>query len=331
VKITKSRLKEIIRDELKKITESLPVTAKAIKSTKRMKPPSGKKDKEAYLHHKIHSGPHITGQGAEHATYDFDDSNYDVEGGLQDREDTQDRGYEPVEKIGKKSQKKEVKEFINKLDENNYTKLLKQELIKELSSTTITGRGLDHGDSWPDGIYTRYGERKIMGPAAMPRGMKQIVAPASDSIYGGDGSLREEPTFVTRTKITPEYINSGHVLDPHKHIRSDEPPLHPKMRIFGRRAFGQSSEYIIPEESANFSHTTKNILVKPTTPPEGSIRTGGSAEGQIEPTPEPGSKELGSKTGYRQVQKGGKSVTHDLDPLYILKMMGKYDPKREKM
>ena len=61
MKTTKSRLKEIIRDELKKITEGLPVTAKAIKSTPRIKPPPGKKDKATYLHHKTHSGPHITG------------------------------------------------------------------------------------------------------------------------------------------------------------------------------------------------------------------------------------------------------------------------------
>ena len=131
------------------------------------------------------------------------------------------------------------------------------------------------------------------------------------------------------SKITPKYLKSGEVLDPHKHIRSDEPPLHPKMRIFGRRPFGYSPEYIIPKESANFSHTTKNVLVKPTTPPEGSIRTGGSTEGEIAPTPEPGSKELGSVTGYRQVQKGGESVIHNLDPLYIMKLMGKYDPNKE--
>jgi hypothetical protein len=68
---------------------------------------------------------------------------------------------------------------------------------------------------------------------------------------------------------------------------------------------------------------------KPPTPPEGSIRTGGSEEGAIDPTPEPGSKELGSKSGYRQVQKGGRNVIKDLDKMYILKMLGHYDPKKE--
>ena len=311
-----------------KLTEkgsSLPTTVKQVNSPKlkKAKPsPSSKKAKEFKKHHTTHSGPHITGQGAEHATYDFDDDNYEVEGGLQDREDTQDRGYEPVEKIGNKNHKKEVKEFKNNYETRMY------KLVNEISGTTV-GSGLNHGDAWPDGIYTRYGERRFIGPAAMPRGMKQLVAPASDSIYGGDGSLREEPKFLTRTKVTPEYTKSDEVIDPHKHIRSDEPPLHPKQRLFGRRPFGYSPEYIIPKESANFSHTAKNILVKPTTPPEGSIRTGGSTEGEITPTPEPGSKELGSSTGYRQVQKGGQSVIHDLDPLYIMKMMGKYDPTKE--
>ena len=41
----------------------------------------------------------ITGQGAEHATYDFDDDDYEVQGGLQKRKDKQKRGYEPVESV----------------------------------------------------------------------------------------------------------------------------------------------------------------------------------------------------------------------------------------
>ena len=64
-----------------------------------------------------------------------------------------------------------------------------KDLLSEFNTTTVgNGGGIAHGDSWPDGIFTRYGERRIIGPAAMPRGMKQIVAPASDAVYGGDGS-----------------------------------------------------------------------------------------------------------------------------------------------
>jgi len=324
MKLTK--LKEIIRDEIKKITESLPVTAKAIKSTKRMKPPPGKKDKAAYLHHKIHSGPHITGKGAEHATYDFDDSSYDVEGGLQDREDTQDRGYEPVEKIKKQGQKKEVKEFINKFDKNNFTKLLKRELIKELSTTTVTGRGLDHGDSWPDGLFTKYGERRVMTQAGMPRGMEQLTFPASDSVYGGAGSLRETPGgdngIFKRSEVNAKNKKIQYVIDP-KELRDDTPPLAPKQRVFGRRQHPYSPDYIIPKESANFAYIAKDVLIPPQTPPEGSV------SGEIPLTPEPGGVEVGG-TGYRQLQKGGEGIS-DVDPLYILKMMGKYDPKKEKM
>ena len=142
-----------------------------------------------------------------------------------------------------------------------------------------------------------------------------------------DGTLK-------RTKITPEYLKSDQVLDPHKDIRSDEPPLHPKMRLYGRRAFGLSSQYTIPQETANYITTGgpegEDILKKPTTPPEGSIRQGGAPEGQIEPTPEPGSKNLGSTTGYRQVQKGGKNIIKDLDKMYVLKMLGHYDSKKNK-
>ena len=231
--------------------------------------------------------------------------------------------------------------FVNKIEQKMY------KLIREVSVTTAGGSaGIQHGDAWPDGIYTRHGERRIMGPGAMPRGMIQVVVPAADSIYGGDESLTQEDRpygglqsamdrdgTLKRTKITPEYLNSDQVLDPHKDIRSDEPPLHPKMRLYGRRAFGKSNHYTIPEESANYVTTGgpegKDILKKPTTPPEGSIRTGGSEEGAIDPTPEPGSKELGSLTGYRQVQKGGRNVIKDLDKMYILKMLGHYDPKKE--
>jgi len=81
---------------------SLPTTVKQVNSPKlkKAKPPTNaKRGKEFIKHHIVHSGPHITGQGAEHATYDFDDSDYDVEGGLQKRKNKQKRGYEPVEVV----------------------------------------------------------------------------------------------------------------------------------------------------------------------------------------------------------------------------------------
>ena len=81
---------------------SLPITVKQINSPKlkKAKPSdTAKRGKEFIKHHTVHSGPHITGQGAEHATYDFDDDDYDVEGGLQKRKNKQKRGYEPVEVI----------------------------------------------------------------------------------------------------------------------------------------------------------------------------------------------------------------------------------------
>ena len=194
-----------------------------------------------------------------------------------------------------------MKKFVNKFEND----------LLEASQTTYGG-GLNTGDAWPDGIFTKYGERRQITPAGMPRGMVQVVAPAADSVYGGDGSQIPEPdlgggTF-KRTKITPEYIKSNQVIDPHE-LRDDTPPLAPKQRVYGRRAFGKSPDYTIPRESADFVFTgdanDKDILVKPSTPPEGS------------------------KSGYRQVQKGGESVLHDLDKLYIDKMLGKYDPKKE--
>jgi hypothetical protein len=88
------------------ITEgSLPVKVKQVKKTKGVKPPkNSKRGKEFYKHHVYHSGPHMKGKGAEHATYDFDDDDYDVEGGLQKRKDKQKRGYEPVESVNETSQ-----------------------------------------------------------------------------------------------------------------------------------------------------------------------------------------------------------------------------------
>ena len=81
---------------------SLPTKVSQVNSPKlkKAKPnPDSKRAKEFIKHHTIHSGPHITGKGAEHATYDFDDSDYEVEGGLQKRKNKQKRGYEPVEVV----------------------------------------------------------------------------------------------------------------------------------------------------------------------------------------------------------------------------------------
>ena len=205
--------------------------------------------------------------------------------------------------------------FSNKIEKQLYE-----------SSTTTYGGGLNTGDAWPDGLFTKYGERRYIAAAGMPRGMVQVVAPAADSIYGGDGSEIPQPDLAggtfKRTKITPEYMKSDEVIDPNE-LRDDTPPLAPKQRVYGRRAFGKSPNYTIPRESANFITTTPNVLVKPTTPPEGS------ESGGIPATPEPGSKQAGSSSGYRQVQKGGESILHGLDKLYIYKMMEEQKKKLE--
>ena len=77
-----------------------------------------------------------------------------------------------------------------------------KKVIKEITGTNV-GSGLNVGDSWPDCIFTKYGERRKITPGGMPRGMVQLEAPAADVVYGGDGSQREMPPFVKRTKITP--------------------------------------------------------------------------------------------------------------------------------
>ena len=200
-----------------------------------------------------------------------------------------------------------------------------KDLIKEFTGTTV-GYGLNTGDAWPDGLFTKYGETRLITPAGMPRGMKQLVAPAADSIYGGDGSKREVTQMekngtMKRTKITPEYVKSQEVIDPHE-LRDDTPPLAPKQRVFGRRPFGVKPDYIIPRESSNFVTSDENLLIKPTTPPEGS------ESGGIPATREPGST---SKSGYRQLQKGGENLVQGkgIDKMYIYKMLGHYDAKRE--
>ena len=203
--------------------------------------------------------------------------------------------------------------FFNKIEKKLYE-----------SSRTTYGGGLNTGDAWPDGIFTKYGETRKITAAGMPRGMVQVVVPAADSVYGGDGSKREQTEMekqgtLKRTKITPEYLKSDAVLNPHD-LRDDTPPLAPKQRVYGRRAFGKSPDYTIPKETHNYIDTAEDVLVKPTTPPEGT-KTGG-----IPGTPEPGST---SKSGYRKLQKGGTDIIKDLDKLYIYKVLGQYDPKKE--
>ena len=83
-----------------KLSEALPIKLSKVKkhSDKKIKRKSdGGVGDDFFNHHAHHSGPHLKGKGAEHATYDFDDDNYDVEGGLQKRKDKQKRGYEPLE------------------------------------------------------------------------------------------------------------------------------------------------------------------------------------------------------------------------------------------
>ena len=71
--------------------------------------------------------------------------------------------------------------------------------------------------------------------------------------------------------------------------------------MYGIHGFHRKQEYTIPPETANFV-TTSQTLIKPTTPPEGTV------SGGVPATPEPGSKEMGSASGYRQAQQGGESV-----------------------
>ena len=81
---------------------SLPTTVKQVNSPKlkKAKPnPKSKRAKQFMKHHTLHSGPHIKGEPAEFSTYDFDDDDYEVDGGIQKRKNKQKRGYEPVEVI----------------------------------------------------------------------------------------------------------------------------------------------------------------------------------------------------------------------------------------
>ena len=87
---------------------SLPTTVKQVNSPKLKKAKTdtkSKRGKEFMKHHVLHSGPHIKGEPAEFSTYDFDDDDYEVDGGMQKRKNKQKRGYEPVESIQVNGQK----------------------------------------------------------------------------------------------------------------------------------------------------------------------------------------------------------------------------------
>ena len=118
---------------------SLPTKVKQVKKIKGVKPPKdSKKAKEFFKHHVVHNGPHIKGQGAEHATYDFDDDDYEVDGGLQKRKDKQKRGYEPVESV-KEINLKDPKQFDNYMQHvlNQFKtpaeKKMKKDIIRKLN------------------------------------------------------------------------------------------------------------------------------------------------------------------------------------------------------
>ena len=177
-------------------------------------------------------------------------------------------------------------------------------LINEASPTgTDSGLGVITGDAWPDGLYTKRGERRYVGPASLTRGMQQIDFPASDNVYGGPDSLNNERRARRDAGKLYRYLSDpdGHSEIKANELRDDTPPLSPKQRMYGIHGFHRKQEYTIPPESANF-YSTSETLIKPTTPPEGSV------SGGIPATPEPGSKEMGSASGYRQAQKGGESV-----------------------
>ena len=177
-------------------------------------------------------------------------------------------------------------------------------LINEASPTgTDSGLGVITGDAWPDGLYTKRGERRYVGPASLTRGMQQIDFPASDNVYGGPDSLNNERRARRDAGKLYRYLSDpdGHSEIKANELRDDTPPLSPKQRMYGIHGFHRKQEYTIPPESANF-YSTSETLIKPTTPPEGSV------SGGIPATPEPGSKEMGSASGYRQAQKGGESI-----------------------
>ncbi len=186
--------------------------------------------------------------------------------------------------------------------------ILEQKLWNLINEATPTGDhsaglGIITGDAWPDGLYTKRGERRYVGPASLSRGMTQVDFPASDNIYGGPDSQNNERRAKRDAGKLYKYLSDpdGHSEIKANELRDDTPPLSPKQRMYGIHGFHRKQEYTIPPETANF-YSTSETLVKPTTPPEGT-KSGG-----IPATPEPGSKEMGSSSGYRQAQKGGESI-----------------------
>ena len=178
-------------------------------------------------------------------------------------------------------------------------------LINEASPTGTSGygAGITTGDAWPDGLFTKRGERRYIGPASLTRGMQQVDFPASDNIYGGPDSQNNERRAKRDAGKLYKYLSDpdGNSEIKADELRDDTPPLSPKQRVYGIHGFHRKQEYTIPPETANFI-TTSDTLIKPTTPPEGTV------SGGVPATPEPGSKEMGSSSGYRQVNPAGQSV-----------------------
>ena len=174
-------------------------------------------------------------------------------------------------------------------------------LIKEASPTgTNSGLGIITGDAWPDGLFTKRGERRYIGPASLTRGMQQVDFPASDNIYGGKDSQNNERRAKRDAGKLYKYLSDpdGNSEVKADELRDDTPPLSPKQRVYGIHGFHRKQEYTIPPETHNFI-TTADTLIKPTTPPEGT------ESGGVPATPEPGNP---SPSGYRQVNPSGESV-----------------------
>lgn len=175
-------------------------------------------------------------------------------------------------------------------------------IINEASPTAGNAGTTDVGDAWPDGLFTKRGERRTVTPASLTRGMKQVDFPASDNIYGGPDSLNNERRARRDAGKLYKYLSDpdGNSEIKADELRDDTPPLAPKQRLYGIHGFHRKQEYTIPPETHNFIETAET-LIKPTTAPEGTI------SGGVPLTPEPGSKKGGGK-GYRQHQKGGESI-----------------------
>ena len=133
--------------------------------------------------------------------------------------------------------------------------------------------------------------------------MQQVDFPASDNVYGGPDSLNNERRAKRDAGKLYKYLSDpdGNSEIKSNELRDDTPPLSPKQRMYGIHGFHRKQEYTIPPETANF-YSTSETLVKPTTPPEGTV------SGGVPATPEPGSKQAGSESGYRQVNPSGEKV-----------------------